>query len=179
MDLGLKNRLVVVGGGSKGMGRAAARRFSLEGARVVIAARTPTSLERSAREISAESGIPVEAFATDLTTEEGRVALFSAYPEADVLVTNAGVPQRPVDYQDMSRAEWLTWFDAHFFSAIDLIHAYAPGMAERRFGRIVNVSASFIKFPPDERPITRRPTRSRRGDRVNGPRGCAAQCHDK
>ena len=147
MDLGLKNRLVVVGGGSKGMGRAAARRFSLEGARVVNAARTPTSLERSAREISAESGIPVEAFATDLTTEEGQVALFSAYPEADVLVTNTGVPQRPVDYQDMSRAEWLTWFDAHFFSAIDLIHAYAPGMAERRFGRIVNVSASFIKFP--------------------------------
>jgi 3-oxoacyl-[acyl-carrier protein] reductase len=80
MDLGLKNRLVVVGGGSKGMGRAAARRFSLEGARVVIAARTPTTLEKSAREISAESGIPVEAFATDLTTEEGRVALFSAYP---------------------------------------------------------------------------------------------------
>jgi 3-oxoacyl-[acyl-carrier protein] reductase len=147
MDLGLKDRLVIVGGGSKGMGRAAARRFSLEGARVVIVARTPDALEGAAREITAESGVPVETFATDLTTEAGRSALVSAHPAADVLVTNAGVPQRPVDYRDMNRTEWLTWFDAHFFSAIDLIHAYAPGMAERRFGRIVNVSASFVKFP--------------------------------
>jgi 3-oxoacyl-[acyl-carrier protein] reductase len=147
MDLGLKDRLVIVGGGSKGMGRAAARRFSLEGARVVIAARTPDALDKAAREITAESGIPVEIFATDLTTEAGRAALVTAYPAADVLVTNAGVPQRPVNYQDMTRTEWLAWFDAHFFSAIDLIHAYAPGMSERRFGRIVNVSASFIKFP--------------------------------
>jgi 3-oxoacyl-[acyl-carrier protein] reductase len=147
MDLELKDRLVIVGGGSKGMGRAAARRFSLEGARVVIAARTPDALDGAAREITAESGIPVETFATDLTTEAGRAALVSAYPAADVLVTNAGVPQRPVNYQDMSRAEWMTWFDAHFFSAIDLIHTYAPGMSERGFGRIVNVSASFIRFP--------------------------------
>ena len=107
MDLGLKNRLVIVGGGSKGMGRAAARRFSLEGARVVITARTPDNLAGSAREITAESGIPVETFATDLTTEAGRAALFSAHPAADVLVTNAGVPQRAVDYQNMTRAEWL------------------------------------------------------------------------
>lgn len=147
MDLGLKDRLVIVGGGSKGMGRAAARRFSLEGAHVVIVARTPETLEEAAREITEESGIPVATFATDLTTEAGRAALVSAHPAADVLVTNAGVSQRPVNYQDMTRTEWLAWFDAHFFSAIDLIHAYAPGMTERRFGRIVNVSASFIKFP--------------------------------
>jgi 3-oxoacyl-[acyl-carrier protein] reductase len=75
MDLGLKDRLVIVGGGSKGIGQAAARRFSLEGARVVIAARTPDTLERTAREIAAESGVPVETFATDLTTENGRAAL--------------------------------------------------------------------------------------------------------
>ncbi|NQX37114.1 SDR family oxidoreductase [Herbiconiux sp. VKM Ac-2851] len=147
MDLGLKNRLVVVGGGSKGMGRAAARRFSLEGARVVIVARTPETLAEAATEITAESSVPVGTFVTDLTAEAGRAALLSAYPAADVLVTNAGVPQRPVNYQDMTRTEWIAWFDAHFFSAIDLIQAYAPGMAERRFGRIVNVSASFIKFP--------------------------------
>jgi 3-oxoacyl-[acyl-carrier protein] reductase len=147
MDLGLKDRLVIVGGGSKGIGQAAARRFSLEGARVVIAARTSDTLERTAQEITAESGIPVATFATDLTTETGRAALVSAHPAADVLIANAGVPQRPVNYRDMTRTQWLTWFDAHFFSAIDLIRAYAPGMSERRFGRIVNVSASFVKFP--------------------------------
>jgi len=147
MDLGLKGRRAIVCGGSKGISRAAARRLSLEGVHVVIVARTQETLDRAAQEISAESGIPVETFATDLTTEAGRAALVAAHPAPDILVTNAGVPQRPVQYQQMTRAEWLAWFDAHFFSAIDLIHAYAPGMCDRRFGRVVNVSASFIKFP--------------------------------
>lgn len=129
------------------MSRAAARRLSLEGAEVVIVARTAGTLESAAQDISAESGVPVGYFATDLTTPEGRAALVAAHSSPDILVTNAGVPQRPIPYQKLTREEWLWWFDAHFFSAIDLIHAYAPGMAERGFGRIVNVSANFIKFP--------------------------------
>jgi 3-oxoacyl-[acyl-carrier protein] reductase len=147
MDIGVKDRTAVVCGGSKGMSRAAARRLSLEGARVVIVARTPDSLEEAAGTISRESGAPVAHFATDLTTPEGRAALVDAHPAPDLLITNAGVPQRPIRYQELSREEWLWWFDAHFFSAIDLIHAYVPGMCDRRFGRIVNVSANFIKFP--------------------------------
>lgn len=147
MDIGVKDRTAIVCGGSKGMSRAAARRLSLEGARVVIVARTATTLEEAAEAIAGESGVPVAHFATDLTTPEGRAALVKAHPAPDLLVTNAGVPQRPIRYQALTREEWLWWFDAHFFSAIDLIHAYAPGMCDRRFGRIVNVSANFIKFP--------------------------------
>ncbi|MFW2829204.1 SDR family oxidoreductase [Sphingomonas sp. ID0503] len=147
MDIGVKGRTAIICGGSKGMSRAAARRLSLEGANVVIVARTPATLEEAAEAISAESGVPVSHFATDLTKEEGRAALVAAHPAPDILVANAGVPQRNVRYQDLTRAEWLHWFDVHFFSAIDLIHAYAPGMCDRRFGRIVNVSANFIKFP--------------------------------
>jgi 3-oxoacyl-[acyl-carrier protein] reductase len=147
MDLGIKGRRAIVCGGSKGMSRTAARRFSIEGASVVIVARTSETLVEAAEAIATESGFPVEIFAADLVTEAGRAALIEAHPDADILVTNAGVPQRSIRYQDLTRAEWLSWFDAHFFSAIDLIHAYAPGMCERRFGRIVNISANFIKFP--------------------------------
>lgn len=147
MDLGLEGRRAIVCGGSKGMSWAAARRLSLEGADVIIVARTPETLQGAAKAISDESGRDVQWFATDLTTQEGRAALLAAHPDPDILVANAGVPQRPVPYQDLTRADWISWFDAHFFSAIDLIHGYAPGMAERGFGRIVNISANFIKFP--------------------------------
>jgi len=147
MDLGLKGRRAIVCGGSKGMGRATARRLSLEGALVVIVARTPATLVEAAEAITAESGAPVEFFTTDLTIEAGRAALVRAHPFPDILVANAGVPQAQVPYQDLSRDEWLKWFDVHFFSAIDLVYAYAPGMCDRRFGRIVNISANFIKFP--------------------------------
>jgi 3-oxoacyl-[acyl-carrier protein] reductase len=147
MDIGIEGRRAIVCGGSKGMSRAAARRMALEGARVVIVARTPATLAETAAAIAAESGIAVDHFAADLTTPSGRAALIAAHPAPDILVTNAGVPQRPARYQDLTQADWDWWFQAHFHSAMDLIHAYAPGMCERRFGRIVNVSANFIKFP--------------------------------
>lgn len=147
MDIGVRGRKAIVCGGSKGMSKAAAWRLSMEGAEVVLVARTPATLESAAQEIAAESGVPVQWFPTDLTTPEGRAALVAAHPDPDILVANAGVPQRPIPYQKLTREEWIWWFDAHFFSAMDLIQAYAPGMADRKFGRIVNVSANFIKFP--------------------------------
>ena len=147
MDIGISGRRAIVCGGSRGMSWAAARRLSLEGAEVLLVARTPATLESAALAISAESGRPVQWFATDLTSDAGRGALLAAHPDADILIANAGVPQRPIPYQKLTRDEWIAWFDAHFFSAIDLIHAYAPGMAARTFGRIVNISAKFIKFP--------------------------------
>jgi 3-oxoacyl-[acyl-carrier protein] reductase len=147
MDIGVRGRKAIVCGGSQGMSRAAARRLSLEGAEVVLVARTRETLIAAAEAISRESGVPVDHFAADLTCAEHRAALVAAHPASDILVTNAGVPQRPIPYQQLSREDWNWWFDAHFFSAIELIQAYAPGMAERQFGRIVNVSANFIKFP--------------------------------
>jgi 3-oxoacyl-[acyl-carrier protein] reductase len=147
MDIGVRGRKAIVCGGSQGMSRAAARRLSLEGAEVVLVARTRETLVAAAEAIAQESGVAVDTFAADLTCAADRAGLVAAHPAADILVTNAGVPQRPIAYQQLTRDDWTWWFEAHFFSAIELIHAYAPGMAERRFGRIVNVSANFIKFP--------------------------------
>ena len=147
MDIGIRGQKAIVGGGSKGISRAAARRLSLEGANVVIVARTEATLRDAAAAISAESGVEVDIFATDLTSPSGRKALLDAFPDTAILVTNAGVPQRPIAFRDLTRDDWNHWFEAHFHSAIDLIHAYVPGMCERGFGRIVNVSANFIKFP--------------------------------
>ncbi|WP_157220694.1 SDR family NAD(P)-dependent oxidoreductase [Flavisphingomonas formosensis] len=147
MDIGVKGRRAIVCGASRGISRAAANRLAAEGAFVTLIARTADALAEAAAEIHAATGVPTDFIATDLTTPEGRAELIARKPDADILVTNAGVPQRTIRYQDLTREEWIRWFDAHFFSAIELIHAYVPGMCERRFGRIVNISANFIKFP--------------------------------
>jgi 3-oxoacyl-[acyl-carrier protein] reductase len=147
LDIGVRNRRAVVCGGSSGIGRAAALRLSGEGALVTLVARNADKLAEAAGAISGASGTAVEYFATDLTAAAGRAALVAAHPMADILVTNCGVPQRFASFQSLSRADWEWWFEAHFFSAIDVIQAYLPGMMQRKFGRIVNVSVSFIKFP--------------------------------
>ena len=147
MELGLKDRTAVVCASSSGIGFAAARRFADEGAQVVLVARTPARLNEAAAVIEARCGHRPRIHAADLTTPAGRESVVAAIPAPDILVASPGIPQRPVRYQQLDASAWAEWFQAHFHSAIDLIHAYAPGMCERGFGRIVNISANFIKFP--------------------------------
>jgi 3-oxoacyl-[acyl-carrier protein] reductase len=147
MELGLKGRTAIVCAGSSGIGFAAAQRFADEGAEVVLVARTPARLEEAAAAIEAQCGHRPRIHAADLATPAGRESVVAAVPAPDILVASPGIPQRPLRYQQLDASAWAEWFQAHFHSAIDLIHAYAPGMCERGFGRIVNISANFIKFP--------------------------------
>ncbi|MDX2276935.1 MAG: SDR family NAD(P)-dependent oxidoreductase [Hyphomonadaceae bacterium] len=147
MDLGLRGKRAIVCGGSSGISRAAAHRLSNEGALVTLVARTEATLAKAAEEIERETGTPVDYFAADLTSREERARLLADCPVADVLVANAGVPQRFASFQTLNKVEWDWWLEAHLFSALDLIYGYLPDMMERKFGRIVNVSANFIKFP--------------------------------
>jgi 3-oxoacyl-[acyl-carrier protein] reductase len=147
MDLGIRGKHAVVCGGSRGISYAAALRLASEGAQVTLVARNPQSLERAAAQLTQQTGSTTSFVATDLTTVEGRAALLAQRPQADILVTNAGVPQRFASFAKLTRADWNHWFESHFFSAIELIYGYVPGMTQRKFGRIVNVSVNFIKFP--------------------------------
>jgi 3-oxoacyl-[acyl-carrier protein] reductase len=147
MNLGLSGRTAVVCGGSRGISYAAAYRLASEGSSITLVARTEATLRDAAERIGEQTGAQVSFIACDLVTPAGRKALLEARPSADILVTNAGVPQRFAPFQSLTRADWDEWLEAHFYSAIELIYAYAPGMMERKFGRIVNISANFIKFP--------------------------------
>lgn len=147
MNLGIAGRRALVCGGSKGLGRAAALALSREGVEVTIVARTVATLEEAAREIGAETGQPVHLAAADVTSAAGRAEAVAACPAPDILVTNPGVRQTPADFRTLSHEDWLHWLDAHFFSALEMIQAVVPGMAERRFGRVANISVSNIKFP--------------------------------
>ena len=64
-----------------------------------------------------------------------------------LIAGNPGVRQTPDNFRTLSREQWDGWMEAHFFSALELIRALVPGMCDRKFGRVVNISVSFIKFP--------------------------------
>lgn len=147
MDLKISGRRAVVCGGSKGLGRAAARALAREGAVVTLFSRSIESLKATQKELSEETGATINIVAGDVTTEDGRKALLDAQPQADILITNPGVRQTPDPFGTITREMWDFWMQAHFYSSLELIQAYVPGMCERKFGRIVNLSVSFIKFP--------------------------------
>lgn len=147
MDLGIAGRRAIVCGGSKGLGRAAALALAREGVEVVLVARNADTLKQAAEAIAAETDTKTVFAAADITTAEGQTAALAACPEADILVTNPGVRQTPADFRSLSREDWQRWLDMHFFSALEMIRGVVPGMTQRRFGRIVNISVSNIKFP--------------------------------
>lgn len=147
MDLGLGGRTAIVCASSRGLGLAAARSLAREGVALTMVARTPGPLEDAASALREETGVPIRTVAADINTECGQQAVLSACPAPDILVNNPGVRQVPGDFRTWPREEWQHWLDVHFLSAVRLIQAVVPGMCARRFGRIVNMSVSFIKFP--------------------------------
>ena len=147
MKLGLEGRSAIVTAASRGLGRACAESLAREGVDVTIMARGAEALGKTAEEIAAATGRRITPVAGDFNADGDRARLFEACPEPDILVNNPGVRQTPDPWQDISRDDWLQWLNDHFLSSVTMIQAVAPGMCERRFGRIVNMSVSFIKFP--------------------------------
>ena len=143
MDLGIRGRKALVWGGSRGMGRAAAEALVREGVEVTIAARKREILEKAASEIGAR------AVVADLTTDAGRAAALAACPHPDILINNADGPA-PGDFRQWERDDWLRTMDAVMLGPIFMMRAVVDGMIERKFGRIVNISARTVKSPQPE-----------------------------
>lgn len=158
MDLGIEGKWALVCGASKGLGWGCARALVLEGVNVVINARTPHDLELARTRLEAlaherTGAVPqVLAVAADITQAAGREAVFSAPGgpgrQLDIVVTNAGGPP-PGDFRDWDRDAWIRAVDANMLTPIELIRATVDGMAERGFGRIVNITSSAVKAPID------------------------------
>ncbi|VVT28399.1 SDR family oxidoreductase [Hoeflea sp. EC-HK425] len=147
MDLGLKGRKAIVSAASRGLGLAAARSLAREGVSLIMNARSAEALEKSAADIRSEFGVEVTTVAADFNSAEGRKQILDAAGDVDILVNNPGVRQVPTPYAKISAEDWRYWMETHFLSSLELITAVAPGMQARKFGRIVNMSVSFIKFP--------------------------------
>lgn len=149
MDLGLKGRWALVCGASKGLGRGCAEALAAEGVNVVITARGAEALEATAAAVrAAHPGVEVRTVAGDIATAEGRAAALAACPQVDILVNNAGGPP-PGDFRDWGREQWLAALEANMLTPIELIKATVDGMAERGFGRVVNITSGAVKAPID------------------------------
>ena len=153
MDLGIKGKWALVGGASKGWGWGCARALALEGVNVVMVARGAEVLNQAVADLKKEApGVQLIPVAADITTEAGRVALFSVAggpgKDFDIVVTNAGGPP-PGDFRNWDREAWIKAVDANMLTPIELIKATVDGMAARGFGRIVNITSSSVKSPID------------------------------
>ncbi len=146
MDLGIAGKKAIICASSKGLGRACARALAREGVNVTINGRNPETLEATAEEIRAATGVEVATMAIDVTTPEGRAAVLAACPDPDILVNNAGGPP-PGNFRDWTRDDWIKALDANMLTAIELIKATVDDMIARRFGRIVNITSSAVKAP--------------------------------
>ena len=152
MDLGIKDKWALVCGASKGLGLGCAQALAGEGVNVLIVARGAEALQAAATQLIAGSahhtGATVQYVAADITTTEGRAAVFALRKDFDIMVTNAGGPP-PGDFRSWERDAWIKALDANMLTPIELIKATVDGMAARGFGRIVNITSSAVKAPID------------------------------
>ena len=146
MDLGIAGRSALVCGGSSGLGKAIAAALSQEGVEVTIVARDEDKLAASATEIGGQTGVPVSWLSVDMSDPRARGELTPRCEKTDILINNSGGP--PVgDYLSFSHEDWLAAIESNMLSAIELINAALPGMQERQFGRILNVTSHMVKAP--------------------------------
>ncbi|MFK9083686.1 SDR family oxidoreductase [Pseudomonas neuropathica] len=149
MDLGISGRWAIVCAASKGLGLACARALAKEGVNLVINARGNDTLQAAANELRGLApNIEVRTVAGDISTPAVRAQVLAACPQVDILVNNAGGPP-PGDFRDWQREDWLKALDANMLTPIELIKACVDGMAERGFGRIVNITSGAVKAPID------------------------------
>ena len=146
MDLRIKGCKAIVCASSQGLGLACATALAREGCFVLINGRDQPRLDQAVAQIQAATGARAMPVLADLNTEAGRAKLVAACPEADILVNNnAGPP--PGELADWDHAAWLGALEANMLAPILLIRALLPGMRQRRFGRIVNITSAMVKSP--------------------------------
>lgn len=146
MDLGIKGKTALVCASSKGLGRGCAMALAAEGVNLVINARGAEALEATAEEIRAAHGVEVTAVAADITSEEGRAKVLEACGQIDILVNNAGGPP-PGFWPDWEREDFIAALDANMLTPIALIKALVPGMIDRGWGRVVNITSASVRSP--------------------------------
>ena len=152
MDLGINGKWALVCGASKGLGFGCAEALVREGVHVLIVARGAETLQAASAALLADAARPagteVLQVAADITSPEGRAAVFAVRKDFDIVITNAGGPP-PGDFRDWERDTWIKALDANMLTPIELIKATVDGMAERGFGRIINITSGAVKAPID------------------------------
>ena len=150
MDFGLRGKVALVAASSKGLGRAVAEELAAEGAQLVMCARGKDTLDQTADSIRKTTGVKVVAVAADVSDSAAAArvvkAAFDEFGRVDILVNNSGGPPSG-PFESLSPEMWDSATRLLLKSTIELTRAVLPGMKERRWGRILNVTSIAAKQP--------------------------------
>lgn len=150
MNLGLKGKVALVAAASRGLGRAVAEELAAEGASLVLCARGAEGLNETCESIKRNAGASVIGLTADVAevADVARVVAsgLERFGRIDILVNNAGGPPAG-KFESLSREQWETATHLTLYSAIELTRQVLPGMKERRWGRILNITSIAVKQP--------------------------------
>lgn len=149
MDFGIRGKVALVCGASKGIAFAAAEDLAREGCALAICSRDAASIAAAAQKLEA-LGVPVLALVADLATREGIELVVrethARYGRVDILIANTGGPPTGPAMEH----DWATWTRASELllrSAVELTRAFVPGMRERKWGRVISITSKAVKEP--------------------------------
>lgn len=151
MDLGLRDRVAFVAASSRGLGHAIATALAAEGARVALCARSPEIAERAAA-LGSAHGVDTMGIVADVSVpadvERAVAEAERRFGGVDILVTNAGGPP-PGPFEQHDADAWRKAIALNLESVVNLTRAALPGMKQREWGRILNVTSIAVKQPVD------------------------------
>lgn len=152
MDLGLKGKVALITGSTKGIGKAIAIEMAKEGTNVIINGRKQKDVDAVVNEIKDQyPNTTPQGAPYDISQKDQRQELFTAFPEVDILVNNMGI-FKPMDYFDISEETWQHFIDVNFYSGNALAKFYLPQMLKKDFGRIIFIASEEAVMPSGEMP---------------------------
>ena len=152
MDLHLTNKLALITGSTKGIGKAIAIEMAREGTDVIINGRNEAEVTKVVKEI--QTMFPdthPQAGTADISIESQRATLLEKFPKVDILVNNMGIFE-PMEYWDIDDATWEKVFTVNVLSGNALAKAYLPKMLAQDFGRIIFIASEEAVMPSGEMP---------------------------
>ncbi|TDM14597.1 SDR family NAD(P)-dependent oxidoreductase [Macrococcus bovicus] len=152
MDLGLKDKVAVITGSSKGIGKETAMLLTEEGAKVVLVARNETGLDEAVQEIKEKTGQTLSYVVADVTKEEDAKKIIAhavqTYGRLDILINNAGSAFAE-NFENVELSDWQNDLNLKLFGWLHMIHASLPEL-KKQGGAILNLTAVAGKTPPAE-----------------------------
>jgi len=153
MDLGLKDKVVIVAASSAGLGKATALGFAKEGAKVVICGRDAERLQAARDEIFEVTSAELMSVQMDVTVAASINALVESvaaqFGSVDVLVNNAGGPP-PGLFWETQDEDWQKAYELTLMSSVRMTRAVLPYMRKQQWGRIINITSTTVKQPIDQ-----------------------------
>lgn len=144
MELGLAGKKVLVGGATKGIGRAVTEAFAAEGANLEIVARHST--DKFANEISEKFGVVAHGHNHDLSKMDSISSLKREVGYVDILFANVGGP-KPGEIEDLEDEDWHKAHDLTLMSVVRLVRSFLPGMVSKKWGRVIALTSVSVFEP--------------------------------